>query len=76
MFGYKFYPNPENFTPSWMVRMVIFASLYSTVQYSTVQLYHVSLECRQHVSCLVAVSLQSCTAHTGHSGLTIQETLD
>ena len=19
MFGYKFYPNPENFTPTWMV---------------------------------------------------------
>ena len=34
MFGYKFYPNPENFTPSWMVWMVTFckSAVYIVVE--------------------------------------------
>ena len=32
MFSYKFYPKPENFTPSWMVWMVTFSKSAYTKQ--------------------------------------------
>ena len=33
VFGYKFYPNPENFTPSRMVWMVTFSKSAWTFRY-------------------------------------------